>query len=143
MSFCLTYFTKHNTLQIHPCCCKWQRFILLWLSNIPSYMLCCSATKSCKILHNWRTPGFPVPHHLPEFAQVHVYWIGEATYTMEGVHCIYIPHFLYPFIPCWIVCFHIWAIVNDVMNTGVHVSFQISGFTLWIYSQEWNCWIKW
>ena len=25
---CLTYFTKHNTLQVHPCCCKWQNFIL-------------------------------------------------------------------------------------------------------------------
>ena len=24
---CLTYFTKHNTLQFHPCCCKWQNFI--------------------------------------------------------------------------------------------------------------------
>ena len=23
-------------------------------------------------------PGFPVPHHLPEFAQVHVHWIGDA-----------------------------------------------------------------
>ena len=20
---CLTYFTEHNTLQLHPCCCKW------------------------------------------------------------------------------------------------------------------------
>ena len=24
----LTYFTKHNTFQVHPCCCKWQNFIL-------------------------------------------------------------------------------------------------------------------
>ena len=24
----LTYFTKHNTLQVHPFCCKWQNFIL-------------------------------------------------------------------------------------------------------------------
>ena len=24
------------------------------------------------------TPGFSVPHHLPEFAQVHVHWIGDA-----------------------------------------------------------------
>ena len=24
------------------------------------------------------TSGFPVPHHLPEFAQVHVYWVGDA-----------------------------------------------------------------
>ena len=24
------------------------------------------------------TPGLPVPHHLPEFAQIHVYGIGDA-----------------------------------------------------------------
>ena len=24
------------------------------------------------------TPGTPVPHHLPEFAQIHVHWIGDA-----------------------------------------------------------------
>ena len=24
------------------------------------------------------TPGLPIPHHLPEFAQVHVHCIGEA-----------------------------------------------------------------
>ena len=24
------------------------------------------------------TSGFPVPHHLPEFAQVHVHWISDA-----------------------------------------------------------------
>jgi len=23
-------------------------------------------------------PGFPVPHHLPEFAQTHVHWVGDA-----------------------------------------------------------------
>ena len=26
--FCLTYFPKHNVLWVHPCCCKWQGFIL-------------------------------------------------------------------------------------------------------------------
>ena len=31
---CLTYFTKHNTLQVQAYC-KWQIFIFLWLSNIP------------------------------------------------------------------------------------------------------------
>ena len=25
------------------------------------------------------TPGLPVPHHLPEFAQVYVHWISDAT----------------------------------------------------------------
>ena len=42
---------------------------------------CCSVTKACQILCNsmdCNMPGFPVPHHLPEFSQVHVYWIGDA-----------------------------------------------------------------
>ena len=25
------------------------------------------------------TPGFPVPQYLPEFAQIHVHWVGDAT----------------------------------------------------------------
>jgi len=29
--------------------------------------------KSC------RMPSFPVLHHLPEFAQTHVYWVGDAS----------------------------------------------------------------
>ena len=31
---CLSYFTKHNTFQVHPCCCKWQNFVPFVLSNI-------------------------------------------------------------------------------------------------------------
>ena len=32
---CLTYFSYPNTLQVYPCCCKSQDFILfLWLSNM-------------------------------------------------------------------------------------------------------------
>ena len=27
---CVTYFTRHNTLQVHPCCCKWQILILFY-----------------------------------------------------------------------------------------------------------------
>lgn len=29
-----TYCTKHNTLQVHTCCWKWQSFTLLWLSTV-------------------------------------------------------------------------------------------------------------
>ena len=36
---------------------------------------------------NSSTPGLPVPHHLPEFAQVHVHWIADA---------IQLPHPLLP-----------------------------------------------
>ena len=27
--FRLAYFTEHNTLQLHPCCCKWQDVFFL------------------------------------------------------------------------------------------------------------------
>ena len=42
---------------------------------------CCSVDKLCWTLCNpvdWGTPGFPVLHYLPEFAQTHVRWIGDA-----------------------------------------------------------------
>ena len=44
-------------------------------------MYCCSIAKSCLILHNLmecNTPGFSVPYHHLEFAQVHVHWISVA-----------------------------------------------------------------
>ena len=58
----LTYFTKHNTLQVYPCCCKWQNLILFygwvvfhgiyipyllypfitwWTLRLPPYLGCC------------------------------------------------------------------------------------------------------
>ena len=42
---------------------------------------CCSVTKLCLTLCNpmdCSTPGFPGLHHLPEFAQIHVHWVGDA-----------------------------------------------------------------
>ena len=31
---------EYDKLWVHPCCCKWRYFILLWLSNIPLYISC-------------------------------------------------------------------------------------------------------
>ena len=42
---------------------------------------CCSATKSCSTLcdaMDCSRLSLPVPHYLPEFAQVHFHWIGHA-----------------------------------------------------------------
>ena len=42
---------------------------------------CCSVAHSCPTLcdpMNCNTPDLPVPHHLPEFAQVHVHCTGDA-----------------------------------------------------------------
>ena len=43
---------------------------------------CCSVALSCQTLHDpvdFSMPGFPVPYHLPEFSQVLVHWINDAT----------------------------------------------------------------
>ena len=43
--------------------------------------LVCSVTKSCLTLYDpmdFSTAGFPIPHRLPELAQVHVCWISDA-----------------------------------------------------------------
>ena len=42
---------------------------------------CCSVAKSCLTPCDpldCSIPGLPVPHHLLEFAQVHIRWIGDA-----------------------------------------------------------------
>ena len=67
----------------------------LWLRNFPHsaiYLLiqavffslsfcCCSVAKSCLTLCNLMdcsTPDSSVLHYLPEFAQFHVHWVGDA-----------------------------------------------------------------
>ena len=45
------------------------------------YCCCHSGTKLCPTLRdpiNYSIPGFPVLHHLSEFSQVHVHWVGDA-----------------------------------------------------------------
>ena len=42
---------------------------------------CCSVAKSCPTLYypmNYSTPGFPILHYLPEFAQTHVHWVDDT-----------------------------------------------------------------
>ena len=42
---------------------------------------CCPVVRSCPALHDPMDsgmPGLPVPHRLPEFAQVHIHGIGDA-----------------------------------------------------------------
>ena len=41
-----------------------------------AFKYCCSVTKSCLTLFHsmdCSKPGFAIPHHIPEFAQVHVH----------------------------------------------------------------------
>ena len=46
----------------------------------------CSLTQSSLTLcdpMDCSIPGFPVLHHLPELAQIHVHWVGDATQTFH------------------------------------------------------------
>ena len=45
------------------------------------FCCCCSVANSCPTFcdpMNCNTPGFPVLHCLPEFAQTHVHWVSDA-----------------------------------------------------------------
>ena len=51
-------------------------------------MPCCSVTKLCLTLCDpidCSTPGFPVLHHLPEFAEIHVHWVSDAPTVSSSV----------------------------------------------------------
>ena len=42
---------------------------------------CCSVVKSCLTVYDpvdYSTPGFPVLHYLPEFAETHVHGVSDA-----------------------------------------------------------------
>ena len=48
--------------------------------------ICCSFAKSCPTLcdpMDCSTPGFPVLHYLPYFAQIHVHWVNDAMYPFH------------------------------------------------------------
>ena len=55
--------------------------LILYRGSCRHSCCCCSVTKPCPTLCNamdCSTPGFPVLYYLPEFAQTHVHWIGDA-----------------------------------------------------------------
>ena len=55
--------------------------IVTWLSILLLNYICCSVAQSCLTLRepvDCSTPGFPVLHYLPEFAQIHIYWVDDA-----------------------------------------------------------------
>ena len=54
-----------------------------FLENVSklTFCFCCSVVKLCPTLcdpMNCNTPGFPVLHYLPEFAQTQVHWVSDA-----------------------------------------------------------------
>ena len=69
----------------------WIQTGLGWIPGLATYCnsYCCPVTKSSLTLcdpMDCSTPGFPVPHWLPEFAQTHVHWVGNAI-QMSILYC--------------------------------------------------------
>ena len=49
---------------------------------------CCSVTQSCLTLcdpMDCSTPGFPVHHYFPEFAQTHVHWVSDVIWPSHSL----------------------------------------------------------
>ena len=90
---------------------------------------CCPVTKSCPTLCDpmvCSIPGFPVLHYIPEFAQTHVHWVGDA---IQPSHLL-----LFPFLPAfnlsqhqglfeWVSSLHQMARVLKLQLQ--HQSFQV------------------
>ena len=65
---------------------KQERRVICYLGHLKkvTHMVescSCSVAKLCLTHSNpmdCSTPGFPVLHYLPEFAQIHVHWVGDA-----------------------------------------------------------------
>ena len=91
------------------------RLVLPWVQPEMGFLIgsnhyCCgSVARLCLTLWNskdWSSPGFPVLHYLPEFAQTHVHSVGDAIQS---------PHLLSsPFPPA--------------LNLSHHQSFPVSQF---------------
>ena len=59
----------------------WQCLVGMGLDYSLNLSCCCSAAKSCLPLcdpMDCSPPGLPIPHHLPELAQVHFHWVSDA-----------------------------------------------------------------
>ena len=73
-SNCCQYIEMHffGILILYPET-LWYLFIVVIIQSPSHVWLSTTPWTACS------TPGFPVPHHLPEFAQIHVHWIGDAS----------------------------------------------------------------
>ena len=77
---CMSQFLQKSlSLSIYICVC-----VCVCVCVYMFIYCCCLVAKSCLTVcdpMDCSTPGFPVLHHLPEFAQVHVHWVSDAIQT--------------------------------------------------------------
>ena len=64
-----------------------------------SYCCCCSVVNLCLTLCDpmgCSSPGFPVLHYLPEFAQTHAPWVSDATQPSHPLSSLLLLHSVFP-----------------------------------------------
>ena len=79
--FFIIYFQSLSLLSFLISLTKTSTSMLNRRNNRRYTCCCCSVTQVCLTLHNpmdCSMPGFPVLHHLPELAQIHVHWVSDA-----------------------------------------------------------------
>ena len=101
------------------------------------YLICicfCSVTKSFPTLHNpmdCSMQGFPVPHHLPEFAQVPGHWIGDAIQPSHPLLSPSSPVFSlsqHQSLLQWVSCLHQVAKVLELQLSAAVLPMNIQGW---------------
>ena len=87
---CIHLFNKYIRMYNRPGCLpqgkenavKGDQFLFASAQSLLNrHCLCYSVAQLCPTPcdpMDCSTPGFPALHHLPEFAQTHVYWVGDA-----------------------------------------------------------------
>ena len=66
------------------------KYFFSHLLSISFYYCCCAVAQLCPTLCNLvhcSTPGFPVLHHLLEFAQTPVHWVGDVIQLVWSTCC--------------------------------------------------------
>ena len=60
----------------------------------------CSVVSNSLQLHGTQhTPGFPVLHYLPNFAQTHVHWVGDAIQPSHPLYPLLDTHQIFSILP--------------------------------------------
>ena len=98
-------------------------------------MTCCSVAQSCPTLCNHvdcSTSNFPVPHHLLEFAQVHVHCIGDALQPSHPLMLSF-PSALnisqHQGLFQWVVCSHQMTKILEALASALVLAVNIQGWS--------------
>ena len=81
-------------------CNKWKGSNMVFPKNLSHLWSCCCSVAQlsqtfCNPM-NRSTPVFPVLHHLPWFAQIHVHWVGEVMSNSSRPHGLQPTSLLHP-----------------------------------------------